>query len=46
MGVNVLATARAIGIPITTKPKATIYKIALLGYPITPAKNLFDYDLK
>lgn len=33
MGVNVMETARHCGIPIETKPKKIVYKIALAGYP-------------
>jgi len=39
MGVNVLQTARNIGIPIETKPFTTVFKIALVGYP-KPTLNL------
>lgn len=31
LGVNVISTARRAGIPVETKPKDTIYKIALMG---------------
>lgn len=41
MGVNVVKTAKNIGIPIKTRPKDTVYKIALIGYPKHPAnKNI------
>jgi hypothetical protein len=33
MGVNVLQTARRLGIPISTKPKDQVVKIAFVGYP-------------
>lgn len=33
MGVHVIKTAKAIDIPIKTRPKDTIIKIALIGYP-------------
>jgi len=39
MGVNVLQTARNVGIPIETKPTKTVYKIALVGFP-RPTPNL------
>jgi hypothetical protein len=39
MGVNVIQTARNIGIPIETKPFTTVYKIALVGFP-RPTPNL------
>ncbi len=32
MGVNVIATARKLGVPIKAKPDDMIYKIALVGY--------------
>lgn len=33
MGVNVIATAQSVGIPIKVKPIEIVYKIALAGYP-------------
>ena len=33
MGVHVIRTARAVGIPIKTRPQDKVYKIALVGYP-------------
>jgi len=32
MGIDVIKTAQNVGIPIETKPKDTIYKIALVGF--------------
>jgi hypothetical protein len=32
MGVNVICTARKLGIPIKTRPTNTVYKVALVGY--------------
>ena len=32
MGINVLQTARRVGIPIATKPKDMVFKIAFVGY--------------
>lgn len=34
MGVNVIRTAKAIGLPIKARPMDTVFKIALMGYPI------------
>ena len=34
MGVNVIATAQLVGIPIKVKPKDMVYKIALAGVPV------------
>jgi len=33
MGVNVIATAQRVGVPVKVKPNSTIYKMALVGYP-------------
>lgn len=33
MGLNVIETAKNIGIPIQTRPRDTIFKIALVGHP-------------
>lgn len=33
MGVNVISTGRKLGLPIQLKPKDTVYKMALVGYP-------------
>ena len=33
MGVNVIATAEHLGIPIERRPKRLVHKIALVGYP-------------
>lgn len=33
MGVNVIQTARNLGVPIETKPVKKVFKIALVGYP-------------
>ncbi len=38
MGVNVIATAGLVGLPIKVKPSDTVYKIALAGKPLT--KNM------
>lgn len=35
MGVNVIATAQRLGLPIRVRPESTVYKIALVGYPQT-----------
>lgn len=43
MGVYVIKTAKRIGIPIQTKPKDIIFKIALIGYPNKPIQTLEDY---
>lgn len=43
MGINVMATARKVKIPIETKPKDIIYKIALVGFPKIKRKTLFDF---
>lgn len=43
MGVYVIKTAKRIGIPIRTKPKDIIFKIALIGYPKNPKKTLINY---
>lgn len=32
-GVNVFRTCRRIGIPIVPRPRSTVYKIAIIGYP-------------
>lgn len=42
MGVQVIITARRLGIPIKTKPDDTVYKIALVGYP----KNLKQHVME
>lgn len=42
-GVYVIKTAKKVGIPIDTKPKDIIYKIALIGYPKNPIKTLQDF---
>ena len=33
MGVNVIVTARRLGIPIEIKPENIVHKISLVGYP-------------
>ena len=44
MGVNVIATAIRMGIPIKARPDGTIYKIALVGHPpIQPQKSLLEF---
>lgn len=42
-GVYVIKTAKKIGIPIQTKPKDIIFKIALIGYPKNPKNTLITY---
>lgn len=38
MGVQVINTARKVGIPMETKPQKIVRKIALVGYPIKGAR--------
>lgn len=45
MGVQVLKTAKGIGIPITAKPLATVYKIALVGYSKNRMTNQTKLDV-
>lgn len=33
MGVNVIITAKHVGVPIKNKPNGTVFKIALVGFP-------------
>jgi predicted metal-binding protein len=44
MGVQVIKTAKKLKIPIETRPKVFVHKIALIGYSKKAIKkNLFDY---
>ncbi|MHA1945199.1 MAG: hypothetical protein ACW97W_03765 [Candidatus Hodarchaeales archaeon] len=38
-GIQVIKTAKLHGIAIKTRPKNTIFKIALIGYPKTTKKH-------
>ena len=44
MGVNVLETARRIGIPIKVKPTETVFKIALVGFEKVGGEKIGDPD--
>ncbi len=45
MGINVIKTAKNLGIPIQTRPRDTIFKIALVGYPNNQLPSLQDYGV-
>jgi hypothetical protein len=39
-GIHVIRTAKKVGIPIKSRPISTVFKIALIGYPIRQPKGL------
>lgn len=44
MGVNVFKTVRKFGVPIKVRPKDTVYKVALIGYPRRRGKQQANWS--